>query len=184
MMPGRNHAFVALQGPSAAADVPIQTPIIAFGQPEPDAPPVPAGSVLAPSTPVIILLDLRPVLAAFQKAGFYTAFKGEKIYRADFKHVFVASDTAPLSWDFDNLVNKPELELKDADGNGIYETTLVLNAPQDAKTTAQEWEQTINMDDFPQYKSDYPLADALYNLALEETRRAVESDSTFRTGKE
>lgn len=184
MMPGRNHASVALQGPSAAADVPIQMPIIAFGQPEADAPPVPAGSVLAPSTPVIILLDLRPVLAAFQKAGFYTTFKGEKIYRADFKRVFVAGDTAPLSWDFDNLVNKLELELKDADGNGIYEATLVLNAPQDAKTTAQEWEQTINMDDFPQYKSDYPLADVLYNLALEETRRAVEPDSTFRTGKE
>ena len=97
MMPGRNHAFVALQGPSAAADVPIQTPIIAFDQPEADAPPVPAGSVLAPSTPVIILLDLRPVLAAFQKAGFYTTLKGEKIYQADFKHVFVAGDTAPLS---------------------------------------------------------------------------------------
>ena len=50
--------------------------------------------------------------------------------------MFVAGDTAPLSWDFDNLVNKPEMELKDADGNGIYETTLVLNAPQEAKTTA------------------------------------------------
>ena len=97
MMPGRNHASVALQGPSAAADVPIQMPIIAFGQPEADAPPVPAGSVLAPSTPVIILLDLRPVLAAFQKEGSYTTLKGEKIYQADFKHVFVAGDTAPLS---------------------------------------------------------------------------------------
>ncbi len=184
LMPGQNHSFVALHGAGAAAGGALETPVIFFGQPPADAAPVPDGAALAPSTLVKIRLDLRPVLAAFKKDGFYTTFKGEKIYRADFKHVFVAGDTAPLSWDFDNLVNKPELELKDADGDGIYETTLVLNAPQDAKTTAQEWKQSINTDDFPQYKSDYPLADALYNLALEEARRAVEPDSTFRTGKE
>ncbi|RYY13005.1 MAG: glycogen debranching protein, partial [Cytophagaceae bacterium] len=57
------------------------------------------------------------------------------------------------------------------------------NAPA-AKTTAQQWQQSIKTDDFPQYTSEYPLADALYNLALEEARRAVEPDSTLRTGKE
>ena len=181
--PGQNHSFAALRGPGAAAG-PLETPAVVFGQPDQAAAPVPAGAALAPGTAVKIRLDLRPVLAAFQKDGFYTTFKGEKIYRADFKHVFVAGDTAPLSWDFDNLINKPELELKDPDGDGIYETTLVLNAPETAKTTAQEWHPTVGTADFPQYKSGYPLADALYNLALEEARRAVEPDSTFRTGKE
>ncbi|MFD1469335.1 glycogen debranching protein [Hymenobacter caeli] len=182
LAPGQNHSFVALRGAGAGAG-PLETPAIPFGQPPAVAVPGPDGAALAPGTAVKFRLDLRPVLAAFAKDGFYTTFRGEKIYRADFKHVYVAGDVAPLSWDFDNLGHKPELELKDGDGDGIYETTLVL-APQDAKTTAQEWHQTLNTDDFPQYKSGYPLADALYNLALEEARRAVEPDSTFRTGKE
>ena len=37
---------------------------------------------------------------------------------------------------------------------------------------------------FPQYKSAYPISDALYNMSIEEMIKAVEQDSTFRTGKE
>jgi hypothetical protein len=181
MPSGQDHQLVAVPRPGGAA---IETPLIVFGQRYVDATPPPANTYLAPNTPVKIRLDLRPVLAAFKKQGYYTTFKGEKLYQQDFKHVFVAGSAAPLSWDFDNLVNKPELELKDADGDGIYEVTLVLNQPQAAKTTAGQWKQSINTSDFPQYNSEYPLADALYNLALEEARRAVEPDSTFRTGKE
>jgi hypothetical protein len=149
-----------------------------------DTTPVPAGTYLAPNTKLKIRLDMRPVLAAFAKQGYYTTNRGDKIYKQDFKQVFVAGTPSPLSWDFDNLVNKPELALHDADGDGIYEVTLTLNAPEAAKTTAQQWQQSIKTADFPQYSSPYPLADALYNLALEEARRAVEPDSTFRTGKE
>ena len=181
MPPGQDHRFLAVPRAGGSAS---ELPVITFGQRYQDPAPVPADTYLAPNTPMRIRLDLRPVLEAFQKQGFYTTFKGEKIYKEDFKQVFVAGNTAPLSWDFDNLVNKPELELKDPDGNGIYETTLTLNAPQAAKTTAGQWQQSINTADFPQYTSTYPIADALYNLALEEARRAVEPDSTFRTGKE
>jgi len=181
MAPGQDHHFVALPRPGGGMP---ETPVIPFGKRFVDATPVPANAYLAPNTAVKIRLDLRAVLAAFRKDGYFATFKGEKIYRADFKHVFVAGGTAPLSWDFDNLVNKPALEMKDTDGDGIYEATLVFNAPQDAKTTATHWKQSINTADFPQYSSEYPLADALYNLSLEEARRAVEPDSTFRTGKE
>jgi hypothetical protein len=181
MAPGLNHLLVAVPRPGSGA---IETPLIVFGQRYVDATPAAADTYLAPNTPVRIRLDLRPVLAAFKKQGFYTTFKGEKLYQPDFKHVYVAGGTAPLSWDFDNLTNKPELEMKDPDGDGVYEATLTLNQPTAAKTTAASWKKTINTDNFPQYSSDYPLADALYNLALEEARRAVEPDSTFRTGKE
>jgi hypothetical protein len=180
MQPGQDHKLVAL----AKGGEVLETPLISFGTRFVDSRPAPADVYLAPNTKVKIRLDLRPVLAAFKKQGYFTTFKGEKIYKEDFKQVFVAGNTAPLSWDFDNLVNKPELELKDPDGDGIYEVLLTLNQPQNAKTTAGSWKQSINTADFPQYKSDYPLADALYNLALEEARRAVEPDSTFRTGKE
>jgi hypothetical protein len=179
--PGQDNVFLALP---AAAGAAIETPVIPFGQRYVDTRAVPSGQYLAPNTKVKIRLDLRPVLQAFEKQGYYTTFKGEKIYKQDFKKVFVAGSAAPLSWDFDNLVNKPELEMHDPDGDGIYEVTLTLNQPAAAKSTAESWKKTINTDDFPQYSSDYPLSDALYNLALEEARRAVEPDSTFRTGKE
>ncbi len=181
LAPGQDNIFLALP-PAAGAT--LETPVIVFGQRYLDPRPVPPGVYLTPNTPLKIRLDLRPVLDAFEKQGFYTTYKGEKLYKQDFKQVFVAGSAAPLSWDFDNLVNKPELEMHDPDGDGIYEVTLMLNAPAAAKTTAQQWKKTLKTDDFPRYKSDYPLADALYNLALEEARRAVEPDRTFRTGKE
>ncbi|MDJ0364159.1 glycogen debranching protein [Hymenobacter sp. H14-R3] len=178
---GQDNSFLALPATPGAV---VETPVIAFGQRYVDPRPEPAGQCLAPNTRLKIRLDLRPVLAAFAKQGYYTTFKGEKLYKQDFKQVFVAGGQAPLSWDFDNLANKPELAMHDPNGDGIYEVTLTLNAPAAAKTTAQQWEKSIKTDDFPQYTSEYPLADALYNLALEEARRAVEPDSTFRTGKE
>ena len=72
------------------------------------------------------------------------------------------------------------------EARALSTTELASNyvSPAAAKTTAASWKKTINTADFPQYSSDYPLADALYNLALEEARRAVEPDSTFRTGEE
>ena len=178
--PGQNNTFLVL--PPAPGAV-LETPVSVFGQRSVDARPVPADKYLAPNTRLKIRLDMRPVLAAFQKQGFYTTYKGEKLYKQDFKKVLVAGSVAPLSWDFDNLANQSELELHDPDGDGIYEVTLTLNAPAAAKTTAQRWQKSLDTSDLPQYTSDYPLADALYNLALEEARRAVEPDGTFRTGQ-
>jgi hypothetical protein len=39
----------------------------------------------------------------------------------------VAGNTTPLSWDFDTS-SISAAELKDPDGNGIYEATIILNA--------------------------------------------------------
>ncbi|MGI4866609.1 MAG: MGH1-like glycoside hydrolase domain-containing protein [Janthinobacterium lividum] len=181
LAPGQDNLFLAVPRPGGG---PLETPVLVFGQRFVDPTPAPADVYLAPNTKLKIRLDMRPVLEAFKKQGYYTTYKGDKLYKQDFKQVFVAGNTAPLSWDFDNLVNKPELEMHDPDGDGIYEVTLTLNAPTDVKTTATSWKKSINTADFPQYSSPYPLADALYNLALEEARRAVEPDSTLRTGKE
>lgn len=181
MPPGQDHVFLALV---PAGGGPLETPPIVFGQQYLNRRPLPTDTYLAPNTPLKIRLDLRPVLADFKKQGYYQLYNGTKLYQQDLKHVLVAGNVAPLSWDFDNLVNKPGLELQDPDGDGIYETTVVLNAHTDAPSTAQLWRASLDVTDLPQYQSDYPLFDALYNLALEEARRAVEPDSTFRTGKE
>ena len=161
-----------------------ETPLIKFGEPWSDQKVVPKETYLKASTQFKIRLDMRAVLKAFKEQGYYTCFNGDKIYKNDFKGVFVAGNTAPMIWDFNNLVNHPELELKDPDGDGIYETTLVLNKPEDENKIASSWKLTRDVSAFPQYHSTYKISDALYNLALEEMQNAVEPDSTFRTGKE
>ena len=177
--PGQDHRLLALGRKGAA----LRPPVITFGQRYVDARPVPADKYLAPNTPLTLRVDLRPVLAAFKKQGYYETWDHQKFYKADFKGVFVAGNTAPLTWDFANLGSREQLQMQDANGDGIYEITITLNAPEAARTTAPRWRQTLDVSDLPQYTSDYPLADALYNMALEEARRAVEPDSTFRTGE-
>ena len=179
MASGKNHEVSII-----AENGKFETPLISFGHPLKD-PKVPAATIfLQANTQFTIRLDMREVFSAFANQGFYTAFDGTKIYRTDFKGVFVAGSISPLIWDFDNLVNHKELELKDTDGDGIYTLTLEMNKPQQQKTTAAQWALSKDISAFPQYKSDYPMMDALYNLALEEMENAIEPDSTFRTGKE
>ncbi|CAN5194324.1 hypothetical protein BH09BAC6_BH09BAC6_10000 [soil metagenome] len=177
MTAGVNHHFACVSQNN-------QTPLIKFGERDAADKTAPAGFYLKPSTGFKIRLDMRAVLNDFNTKGFYTCFNGDKIFKADFKGVFVAGNTSPMIWDFNNLVNHPELELKDPDGDGIYETTLLLNKPQDENKIASSWKMTKDVSAFPQYRSEYQLSDALYNLALEEMQNAVEPDSTFRTGKE
>lgn len=131
-----------------------------------------------------VRLDMRKVLASFEKDGYYTLYNGEKLAKTDFKGVYIAGSSAPLSWDFVNLYNKQELELKDNNGDGIFETTLTMNSKSNQKTTDDKWMLTKNLSALPQYSSDFPVSDAIYNLSLEEMLRAIEPDSTFRTGKE
>ncbi|MDR3697836.1 MGH1-like glycoside hydrolase domain-containing protein [Mucilaginibacter sp.] len=177
LTPGVNHHFTCLaQG--------NETPVIEFGEPDKVQKLVPATTFLKPSTQIKIRLNMNPVLSAFKQRGFYTCVNGDKIYKNDFKGVFVAGNTAPMIWDFNNLVNHPDLQLKDPDGDGIYETTLVLNKPEDENKIASSWTMTRDASAFPQYHSGYKISDAVYNLALEEMQKAVEPDSTFRTGKE
>jgi len=177
MSAGVNHHF-------ACTTQVNETPVITFGENISDQKTAPANTYLKASTQFKIRLDMRPVLKAFKEQGFFTCFNGEKIYKNDFKGVFVAGNTAPMIWDFNNLVNHAELELKDPDGDGIYETILVLNKPEDENKIASSWKMTRDVTAFPRYHSSYKISDAIYNMGLEEMQRAIEPDSTFRTGKE
>lgn len=178
MVSGKNHQ-VTLQPLNGSCETTVQ-----FGKQYNKTIPVAAGVNLAPNTRWTIRLDMREAFNAFKEKGYYTFYNGDKLDQADFKGVYVAGNVAPLMWDFNNLRNKPELELKDPDGDHIYEATLVMNKKSDEKQTAASWKQTQNTAAFPQYKSGYPISDAIYNLATEEMINAVEPDSTFRTGKE
>mgnify|MGYP003575268644 CR=1 FL=1 len=160
------------------------SPIIKFGQQFVDKSSVAEGTFVKPDTKLTLRLDLREVLDGFKSKGFYTAFNGDKIYKEDFKGVYVAGSAKPLTWDFDNLVNHPHLQLHDKDNDGIYEVDLLMNRYESQSRTASSWKLSKDISAFPQYKSESKLADALYKMALEEMQNAVEPDSTFRTGKE
>jgi hypothetical protein len=178
MVSGKDHQ-ITLQPKNGSCVTTVQ-----FGKQMIQTIPVAEGVNLAPNTQWTIRLDMREVFRAFSEKGFYTLYNGDKLDQADFKGVFVAGSAAPLMWDFNNLGNRAELQLKDPDGDGIYETTLIMNAKSNEKQTAEQWKQMSNTSAFPQYQSDYPISDAVYNLALDEMIKAVEPDSTFRTGKE
>lgn len=157
---------------------------VVFGEQLKEIKATPLGVNLPENTTWTIRLDMRKVLKAFETNGYYTLYNGDKLSKTDFKGVYVAGSAAPLSWDFSNLGNKQGLQLTDTDGDGIYETTLIMNNKQDLKQTEGQWVLTKDISTFPHYKSDFPVSDAIYNLATEEMIKAVEPDSTFRTGKE
>lgn len=178
MLSGLDHGFNIV-----AKDGYAETPLIQFGKQLKSAANV-KGSFLQPNTKLKIRLDMRDVFASFKSKGYYVTYKGDKIYKEDFKGVYVAGSSTPMIWDFDNLVHHPELQLKDDNGDGIFETTLLMNAPENLNQTDAQWNLSKDISAFPQYTSAYPIADALYNLSIEEMIRSVEPDSTFRTGKE
>lgn len=171
-----NHTFVC-------KDSINETPLIKFGQPLKDSTSS-ENLYLKPNTVLKIRMDMRDVLKDFSTKGYFTTFKGDKIFKEDFKELYVAGETAPMNWDFDNLHQNSDLQMKDPDGDGIYETTLILNAKKDQKQISAHWKLNRDISAFPQYQSDYVLSDALYNMSLEEMENAVEKDSTLRTGKE
>ncbi len=127
------------------------TPLIAFGKQYNDTAPIPADIYLKANTKFVIKLDMREVFTSFEKKGFYEAFNGEKIYKEDFKGVYVAGNRAPLTWDFDNLMRHTDLQMQDADGDHIYELALILNAHDDKKLTNAHWKLITDISAYPQY---------------------------------
>jgi glycogen debranching enzyme len=121
------------------------------------------------------------VLKQFKEKGFYEAYDGSKIAKADFKGFYVAGGAEPLSWDFVNLGNKG-LQLKPTSDPDIYSLTIKFNPFNEADAKEKEWTLGRDLSAKPSYKSSQPIVDALFNLSLEEALKNIEPDSTFRTG--
>lgn len=177
MLPGVNHEFACLDGTA-------ETPVISFGTQFKDPRKIPASTYLKPNTLLKIRLDMRPVFAQFEKNGYYTNFNGTKIYKADFKSVYVVGNTVPMVWNFDNLTLHSDLQLTDPDGDGIYEVVLKLNPLKEETGKLKTWKLTRDIAAFPRYQSPNLLESAVYNMSVEEMTKAIEKDSTLRTGIE
>lgn len=178
MPSGKDHVVTLMPKNGSA------TTTVVFGKQFIEKKEIPEGTNLAPNTRWTIRADLRQVFRDFETIGFYTMANGDQLTRDDFKGIYVAGAQAPLMWDFNNLHTREGLKLEDPDGDHIYETTLLMNAKENEKITDDSWNKTLNTEEYAQYKSDYVISDAIYNLSLEEMLRAIEPDSTFRTGKE
>jgi hypothetical protein len=153
---------------------------VTFGKLFLDSTKVPPYTYLKPNTKLRMQVDMRAVLKEFAEQGYYKTFNEYRIYAKDFDGVFVAGSSYPLRWYFG--VGMPEL--KDDDGDGIYETVLTLNAGDEIYPDITDWKPTRSFENFPAYSSPYPILDAIYNLSLDELMIAMQPDSTYQTGKD
>ena len=159
----------------------FETPLIKFGELYMDQ--NTENRIIEESFKWHLKLDLRAVFTSFREKGFYEFYDGHKLYAPDFKGVYIAGDTKPLMWDFENLHNRSDLELKDPDSDGIYELILEMN-PKQKKENIPRWKLSTDISAFPRYHSDQLLVDALYRMAIEEMQLDIRPDSTFMAGKE
>ncbi|MCU0334526.1 MAG: hypothetical protein MUF62_05680 [Chitinophagaceae bacterium] len=145
--------------------------------------PLPANEpgYLPPNYEYTFRINMAPVLRQFAEKGYYEAFDGSKVAKADFKGFYLAGGSEPMTWDFVNL-DEQGLRLTDDDNDSIYSLKLVLNPLSATDTAAKTWKLSKDLSGKPQYKSDQPIVDALFNLSLEEALKNIEPDTTFRTG--
>ncbi|CAG0903653.1 unnamed protein product [Cyprideis torosa] len=64
----------------------------------------------------------------------------------------------------------------------IFQLTVILNPYNEDLNQEKEWKLTEDVSHKPQFTSDQPIVDALFNLSLEEAIKNIEPDSTLRTG--
>jgi len=63
----------------------------------PSEPAAKSDAAIPANTPVRFEVDMRKVMEAFEKDGSYTDFNGATVFKSDFKGVWIAGGTVPLS---------------------------------------------------------------------------------------
>lgn len=176
---GVNHRLVLL--PQAGK---VMSPVIEFGKVLlPDTVLPQSNPYLEANTKLTLRLDMQEVMKSFETQGFYTGFNGDKIAKTDFRGVYVAGGSAPLGWDFENLPSRPQFQLTDEDGDGIYQITLTMNEYEPDRFTAKEWQLKQDLSGLPTYTCGIPLIETLYNLSLEEMLLNIRPDGAFMAGE-
>lgn len=178
--PGMDHQVTLFK-----PDTGVQVVRCVFGVKDaPAASPANEKAALPANTPVRFEADMRMVLRAFGRDGCYTDYNGNKLYKQDFKGVWIAGGTTPMSWDFENLMHRNDLQLTDPDGDSIYTCTLVFNVYDPSKHTTSKRVMESDLSAYPSLKSSFPLANAMYRMSLEDLLLDIRPDTTFRAGKQ
>jgi len=180
--PGEGH-HVFLE----SSDGTLVSEVYTFGAPDPVDTIVQEerrGEILPDHIQVTIRVDMKSVLSSFQEKGYFELFNGEHFLKDEYEGVFIAGNTLPLSWDFANLSDQPELQMQDSDGDGIFEIELLIKKFQqvEARMDNAQWNQQSKPAKYPTYSSDIPLSDAMYQLSLEELKLDIREDGAFMAG--
>ncbi|MBK8698558.1 MAG: glycogen debranching protein [Saprospiraceae bacterium] len=157
-----------------------EAPVVTFGEKSGPVPSSP-GTFLPANFTYSFKVDMSPVLKQFEEKGYYEAYDGSRVSRADFKGFYLAGGSDPLSWDFVNLYNKG-LKLHPTLDRNIYKLTVVFNPYDEADYMNKIWTLSEDISKRPVYSSEQPIVDALFNLSTEEAIKNIEPDGTFRTG--
>ena len=183
-IPGQDHMFYVR--PRGAR---IVTPVYTFGRLDPpytprpeDAPPPPGEEGVAEVT---IRVDMRHVLESFRTRGEYKPPAGRVIRADQFHGVYIAGNAEPLTWDFSSFKPGSRFQLKDPDGDGIFEITLPFQTeytrPADARGRAI-WTRRRDLGQLPDLTSSERLIDALHRMSLEELLDLRREDGALAGG--
>jgi len=137
------------------------------------------GFFLEPSTKVNFSINLKHILQAIEKNGYYTAINGSKINKKDIEYLTITGNKAPLTWDFNEANTNEQLRFYDSDNDGIYQGTLVFNTEIKDATVKK---LTHDISHYPQFSSHSRLIDALCKLALDELELLKTPDGLLKTG--
>jgi len=131
---------------------------------------------LEPNAKITFRVNLNPVIDQISKNGVYKGANNHQF--KGFNTVSVLGSKPPLDWDFSELNN----QLKDENGDGIYELSLTFN-PIKVEKGQKKWALTKDISRYPQFTSDnLPLLDALYSMSLEELEKLRTDDGFWDTG--
>jgi len=165
------------------------TPVFIFGENDPEEVDFPDnGDIYLGNTNqlnVTFRLDMRKVLNELGSIGFYQTFDGTIIRKNDLKGIFIAGEEYPLTWNFDELVDKKEFELIDTNNDSIYEVKIKFEVNPDRPLDEDGYSHWLLKNDisgYPHFSSSSLLLDAQYNLSLEELIQNIRTDSTFMAG--
>jgi len=181
--PGEDHHLLLPADKKA-----VTTPAYVFGENDKNAPEtIPGGQspYLSTDVALTIRLDMRHVFKAMKEDGYFVTYTQDTIYADKFRGVYIAGSTQPLTWSFANLPARDDLNLKDADGDGIFTVTLEFEKYQGAEETqpgTREWQLTKDISHLPKYSGPLPLTEGLYNMSLEEMLLDIREDGALMAG--
>ena len=162
-----------------------QTPVFIFGADDPEGTEKPESGdefMSQKEIEVNFRVDFSQALSDFESSGYTTFHNGDRLNKDDFEGLYIAGGAQPLSWDFGSLPNRPDLELKDPDGDGIYEVKLTFSANPHRSFDADGnmvWNLEEDISGWTAYQAPSKLVTALYNLSLEEMIQDVRDDGAF-----
>lgn len=134
---------------------------------------------------VVIRLDMKHVIAEMNRLGYFRTFDGTKIKKSDFKGVYIAGNTLPLSWDFQKLPGEPRFTLHDSANSGIFKVALLFRKNLylgHSQPRVRTWILSANISRYPRFSSGSVLSEALYNESLEEMVEDIRPDGAFMAG--